>query len=440
MDTQNRLLAGTEPNGILYRITAKDKAFVLYDANLPEIRAIVPMPDGTVYAAALGGSIAKRAQSASQAAQGSAGSGTAVTSTVTSITVEAQAAEVKPPDPTKPTDPSSRSPPARRRSAPASRRSPRLSGVEKSALYRINPDNTVETLWSSKEENVYDILALEKQILFSTDQDGRIYGLAPDRRVTLVTQTNEGETTRLLPANIRFSPPPAIWAASFASAKAPAPPAPYEAPVHDTATASRWGSLSWRADLPAGTVVQFRTRSGNSANPDRTWSDWSEPLTDLRRQPHHQPQRALHPVEGGMTGAGGPLPAEQRDPGLPAAELTPPVLKSIDIVTAGRSPPCRPRPRPPRAAAYSVTVTDSDSSTSSTQTQTLHRAAAQQITRRLDGRGPRWRSPGLQPLFPRRGRNPVEAAPLQPARQFHDLRCGHIRRRQILLPRACQRP
>ena len=73
-----------------------------------------------------------------------------------------------------------------------------VSGVDKSAVYRINPDNTVETLWSSKEENVYDLLALEKQILFSTDQDGRIYGLAPDRRVTLVTQTNEGETTRLL--------------------------------------------------------------------------------------------------------------------------------------------------------------------------------------------------------------------------------------------------
>ena len=27
-------------------------------------------------------------------------------------------------------------------------------------VYRINPDNTVETLWSSKEENVYDMLAL----------------------------------------------------------------------------------------------------------------------------------------------------------------------------------------------------------------------------------------------------------------------------------------
>ena len=76
-----------------------------------------------------------------------------------------------------------------------------VSGVEKSALYRINPDNTVETLWSSKEENVYDVLALERQILFSTDENGRIYGLSPDRRVTLVAQTNEGETTRLLPSD-----------------------------------------------------------------------------------------------------------------------------------------------------------------------------------------------------------------------------------------------
>jgi len=31
-------------------------------ANLPEIRAIVPMADGTVYAVALGGSTAKRTQ------------------------------------------------------------------------------------------------------------------------------------------------------------------------------------------------------------------------------------------------------------------------------------------------------------------------------------------------------------------------------------------
>ena len=80
LDAAGRLLAGTEPNGILYRISAKDKAFVLYNASLPEIRAIVPMPDGSVYAAALGGSVAKLAQAANQAAQNLGGSqpGTAV--------------------------------------------------------------------------------------------------------------------------------------------------------------------------------------------------------------------------------------------------------------------------------------------------------------------------------------------------------------------------
>jgi len=53
-------------------------------------------------------------------------------------------------------------------------------------------------LWSSKEENIYDLLAPTGQILFSTDGNGRIYRLTPDRKVTLVTQTNEAEATRLL--------------------------------------------------------------------------------------------------------------------------------------------------------------------------------------------------------------------------------------------------
>jgi hypothetical protein len=99
VDGQGRLLAGTEPNGILYRISAKDKAFVLYNASLPEIRAIVPMPDGSVYAAALGGSVAKLAQAANAGRAARAPASREPPST--SITVEAQAAgpggEIKPP-------------------------------------------------------------------------------------------------------------------------------------------------------------------------------------------------------------------------------------------------------------------------------------------------------------------------------------------------------
>ena len=85
---------------------------MLYDANLPEIRAIVPMPDGTVYAAALGGSVAKQAQAAAQAAQGVTARARRRTTT---ITVEAQntrpGGEIKPPDATATHSPSPAPPP-----------------------------------------------------------------------------------------------------------------------------------------------------------------------------------------------------------------------------------------------------------------------------------------------------------------------------------------
>jgi hypothetical protein len=136
-------------------------------------------------------------------------------------------------------------------------------------------------------------------MLFSTDQNGRIYGLAPDLRVTLVTETGASETTRLLPSEHSVLAATGKYGPHLPPGRQPGASGSYEAPVHDSGTASRWGSLSWRADTPAGCGLVFRTRSGNSARPDRTWSDWSAPLTDSAGFAHRQPQRALHSVEGG---------------------------------------------------------------------------------------------------------------------------------------------
>lgn len=379
VDSEKRLLAGTEPNGILYRISGRDKAFVLYDSNLPEIRAIVPMTDGTVYAAALGGSVAKRTQSATQAVQGMAGSGANVSSTVTTITVEA-AAEIKPPDPKQPQSPTTSTPQVSTQFTPVVD----VSGVEKSAVYRINPDNTVETLWSSKEENVYDLLALEKQILFSTDENGRIYGLAPDRRVTLVAQTNEGETTRLLPSEHSVLAATGDMGRIFRLGEAPGAAGSYEAPVHDSGTASRWGSLSWRAELPPGCAactVRFRTRTGNSAKPDRTWSEWSQPLSSPAGSRITSPNARYIAWKLEMAGAGGVTPALNSVTLAYLPQNSPPVLKSINVITQSVATPQTGKSST-SSTPYSVTVTDgADAATSAgTPTQTLPRASAQQIT------------------------------------------------------------
>jgi hypothetical protein len=382
-DQQGRLLAGTEPNGLLYRVSAKDKAFVLYDASLPEIRAILPQPDGTVYAAALGGSLAKRTQAAAQASQAGS-SGVTVQAAPTSITVEAQSlepgAEIK-----TQTDPSKQTPPAptpqvTTQFTPAVD----LTGVDRSAVYRINPDNTVETLWSSKEENVYDILALPNQLLFSTDTNGRVYGLSHDRKVTLVLQTNEGEATRLFPSAGSVLVATGDMGRIYRVGEGPGASGSYESPVHDAGTAARWGSLSWRAEMVPSTALVFRTRSGNSSKPDKTWSDWSEPLKDSAASTITSPNARYIQWKADFSGAGGVTPVLDNVTLAYLPQNSPPVVKSINVSLQMAAVSASKTVAQSSLSPYTVTVTDtgdaSASTSAGTATQTLSRTAAQQIT------------------------------------------------------------
>src|SRR5262249_50334784 len=50
--------------------------------------------------------------------------------------------------------------------------------------------------------------------------------------------------------------------------------------VFDAKLVSKWGSLRWKADAPLGTTVTVAVRSGNVAEPDETWSDWSAEQAD----------------------------------------------------------------------------------------------------------------------------------------------------------------
>ncbi len=49
----------------------------------------------------------------------------------------------------------------------------------------------------------------------------------------------------------------------------------YTSLVRDAQTVADWGTLSWRASVPAGSRVDVFTRSGNTNTPDDTWSAWS---------------------------------------------------------------------------------------------------------------------------------------------------------------------
>jgi len=383
-DPHNNVLAGTEPNGILYRISAKDKAFVLYNASLPEIRSIVAMPDGTIYAAALGGSIANRNGPLTTSL--SSPMSVTVTAPTTSITVT-ESADSQAESEIKPKADAPRAASGQLVQQLGTSPLAEIPGVDKSAVYKINPDDTVETLWSSKEENVYSLVARSaapgaKQsgdsLYFATDAQGRLYRLGADRKATLMVETNEGEATRLLESPDGLVAATGDMGKLFRLADEAGASGSYESPVHDSGSVARWGRVSWRVSSASpGGKVQVATRSGNSARPDKTWSDWSEPLSDAQNSLIRSPNARYIQWRASLEGPGAAIE------NVSLAYLpqnNPPVIRSISVssqTSAQKSAPASSS----TSAAYSITVTDTGetSTPAGTPTQTLTHGSGSQI-------------------------------------------------------------
>lgn len=254
-----------------------------------------------------------------------------------------------------------------------------IPGVERSALYRINPDNTVDTLWSSKEENIYDLARRGDDMYFSTDSSGRVYRLSTDRKVTLVAQTNEAEATRLLAASGGLLAATGNIGKIYRLGDERTAAGTYESPVHDAGTVARWGRMAWRTDgPPASAGLRFRTRSGNSLRPDATWSEWSAPLV----QPAGvaSPNARFIQWKAELSG----------DSAIDSVTLTylpqntPPSVKSLTVTTQLAPIQQKPTAAANPTAAFSVTVTDTGDATTSasagTPTQPAGRASSQQLT------------------------------------------------------------
>lgn len=374
IDRQGRLLAGTEPNGILYRIEAKDKAFVLYDANLPEIRAIIPAADDSIYVAALGGSLAGRG-----AQTGTPASVNPVAVPGISITVAEGAAASVPAVDLPKTDAGAKVPAANQPVQSLVTSSVEMTGVEKSALYRIHPDNTVETLWSSKDENVYGLVKVGDSLLFGTDVRGRIYRLSADRKVTLLAETGESAVTRMILDGADVLAATSDQGKLIRIGGGFQSGGSFEAPVHDSNSVARWGRFEWRAELCPNCKLKFQTRSGNSARPDRTWSDWSEVASNQNKSPNSRyMQWRLD-----MTGADSASPILESVSASYLPQNMAPVVRSISLLLYTPTGSTKTATAPQQTPSFSVTVTDTadpqQATSSGTPSQVITRGGAQNL-------------------------------------------------------------
>ncbi len=343
------LYAGTDPKGLLYDISAAGKASVLYDSDLPEIRSIVVDPDGTIYAAAMGGAVASRTAGATPAAAAATPAVVASSPTVITVTAAAESEAAKAVDQSKTGVSSTSASPVTPTVALTE-----VSGVEKSAIYRIRPQGSIDTVRTSKEDNVYALLLDGSSLLFSTDDHGRVYRLS-DGRTTLLAELGSGEATQLLKSG------PNLYGALSSSARVlclgstGSSPGVYESQVHDSTSVARWGHLQWRG---ATSGVIFRTRTGYTARPDSTWNDWSPPISSpadalIKSPPARFIQfRVEWPVGSAALINTVDIPYLARNSAPAVRSIT---VTSVAGTNAGKTTAAA---AAPASSAYSITVTD----------------------------------------------------------------------------------
>jgi hypothetical protein len=262
VDKTGQLIAGTDPGGLVLRISPEGKAFALFDSPLREIHALVVAADNSIYALALS-EAASRGGAPAVSSTTTTSSGGASGGVVTSSVVIEDVGGGQPA-----TFAAAPQAPARSRNELANARS---------AVFRILPDGGTDVLWSSSAVTAFAVApAPQGGVLVGTSDKGRIYSVTDDGRDTLLIQSAEDQISSFVVRGRETFAASSNQGKLFRFAAEPVAEGTYESPVRDAKVVSAWGRIWWRG---SGTT-ELQTRTGNTERPDMTWSEWSAPYRD----------------------------------------------------------------------------------------------------------------------------------------------------------------
>ncbi len=234
LDAAGNLYAGTDKGGLVYRIDPLGKAFVLFQANQPEVRSLLVTPEA-IYAGT-------SSPVARKGGTGKGGEGPAVTA----------------------------------------------SG--ENAIYRIALDGGVREIFRDKTM----ILRLARQatgkLLVATGIQGQLFELdeATKERTELVRlESGMIHCFASLPGAPVYHLGAGDPGKLYELGPQLADKGTITSDVLDAKMQAKWGALSWRTDYDAvkgkpaaNGRVTVACRSGNVADPDDTWSAWSDEQAD----------------------------------------------------------------------------------------------------------------------------------------------------------------
>ncbi|MGH7741101.1 MAG: hypothetical protein ACRENS_03675 [Candidatus Eiseniibacteriota bacterium] len=139
-------------------------------------------------------------------------------------------------------------------------------------LYRIVPDSTVTTWWSCGESALFALLADGRDVLAATGNRAGLYRVTGAEDAGAAFLPPQGQLTSLISQGgaifAAASNPAALWRLGPASADR----GELLSPPFDAKRLARFGHARWRGE---GGKIGLAVRSGNSPTPDTTWSAWS---------------------------------------------------------------------------------------------------------------------------------------------------------------------
>jgi len=153
------------------------------------------------------------------------------------------------------------------------------AGAATNSIYRIVPGKGALVMARFPSAFIVSMAASDGEVLAGTGPDGRLMAVRPDRVYRIVIDLDAAYIMAMAVGEdgdviVGTSNPGRLWRLSKegrASGTLLSKP-------FDAGYLSRWGRLSWKGTVREGQDIELKLRTGNAARPDEHWSDWSEPV------------------------------------------------------------------------------------------------------------------------------------------------------------------
>ncbi|MBN2318341.1 MAG: hypothetical protein JXR49_04655 [Acidobacteria bacterium] len=264
-DKNGNLIAGTAPGGLVIEISSEGKGFTLLDTPMEEVHSITFDRFGDIFAVASSAAgIGLKAASPEPAPKNK----TAPSTTAVQTGLKADSTDS--------------------RTATATVTAPggnAASAGNRSVVYAISKDRGMETIYASKTQMVYDSVTRgDGSLLLATGPKGRLLSIDTTKQVSVVSDTEEEQLTRLLADGDIVYVAGSNQGRLYKLQSERSGTGVFKSKILDARTVASWGKISWQVKNPGDARIEFSTRTGNTEKIDNSWSEWSPPYTSSGTQ------------------------------------------------------------------------------------------------------------------------------------------------------------